>query len=256
MNNNQNLMGIFTFIVALATLIAWLMWAFVPAGMQAPTTPSEPVVAPTPAPTPTPTPTPAPQPTPAPAATSIDVAELNSFYEDVYIQWNADAWVTIIEFTDMQCPFCQRHSNNGTLGDVLASYGDDVNVVTAHFPLSFHPLAQDAGEAMECAAEQNNGSESYYTMKDELFALGANPTAANIRTAATNAGFDADAIADCVDADTYAQKVRDQMAFGRQLGVTWTPGNIVMNNETGDFVKVSWAVPAAAFDAAITQFLN
>jgi protein-disulfide isomerase len=109
---------------------------------------------------------------------------------------------------------------------------------------------------MECAAEQNGGSEAYYAMKAALFALWSNPTLDNIRSAATNAGFDADAIMDCVDADTYAQKVRDQMTFGRQLGVTWTPWNIVMNNETGDFVKVSWAVPATAFDAAISQFLN
>lgn len=248
-------MWIFTFIVALATLVAGLMGYFVPDGAVAPA--AQPVAqAPAPAPTPNPTPAPTPTPTPAPAATSIAVSELNEFYETAYIQWNEDAAVTVIEFTDTQCPFCARHASNNTLAQVVETYNGDVNVVTAHFPLSFHPLAQDGWEAMECAAEQNGGAEAYYAMKDAMFELGANPTEENIRLAATNAWFDADAIMDCVDADTYAQKVRDQMAFGRQLGVTGTPGNIVIDNDTGEFTKVSWAVPAAAFDSAINQYLN
>ena len=46
------------------------------------------------------------------------------------------------------------------------------------------------------------------------------------------------------------------MAFGRKLGVTGTPGNIVMNNETGEFLKVSGAVPATSFDSAINAYLG
>jgi len=46
-----------------------------------------------------------------------------------------------------------RHVTNGTLDTVQEKYGDDVNVIFAHFPLSFHPLAQKAGEAIECAGK-------------------------------------------------------------------------------------------------------
>ena len=60
----------------------------------------------------------------------------------------------------------------------------------------------------------------------------------------------------CVNGGEFASKVTAQMDFGRKLGVTGTPGNIVMNNETGEFTKVSGAVPAEAFDAAISTFLQ
>lgn len=74
--------------------------------------------------------------------------------------------------------------------------------------------------------------------------------------AATDVGLDAAALKTCVDGGEFAQKVKDQMAFGQSLGVTGTPGNIVINNETLDTTKVSGAVPANAFDGAISGYLN
>ena len=91
---------------------------------------------------------------PAPAAASkMDLKELQAFYDSSYIEGNKDAKVTVIEFSDVECPFCQRHNNNGTLDTVMEKYGDDVNVIFAHFPLSFHATAQKAGEALECAGK-------------------------------------------------------------------------------------------------------
>jgi predicted DsbA family dithiol-disulfide isomerase len=74
--------------------------------------------------------------------------------------------------------------------------------------------------------------------------------------AATDVGLDADALMACVDGGEFTQKVKDQMAFGQGLGVTGTPGNIVINNETLDTQKISGAVPATAFDAAIGGIIN
>lgn len=202
-------------------------------------------------------PAPAPTPAPQPAAPSnIEVAELEDFYSDSYIKWSEDAKVTIIEFSDFECPFCARHATQGTLDQVIEKYGDDVNVVFSHFPLSFHPLAPDAQEAAECVGEQG-GATAFYDFKEKLFAAGGKPDRATISNVLGQIdGIDAAAVETCIDDGTYTQKVNDMMAFGRQLGVTGTPGNIVMNNETGEFVKVSWAVPAASFDAAIGQFLG
>lgn len=246
-------MWIFTFIVALATLIAGLMGAFVPAGMQAPATPTAPVAQnPTPTPAPTPTPTPAPQPA---AATSITTTELAGFLETAYVNGNKDAKVSVIEFSDAECPFCQRHHANGTLNQVKEKYGEDVNVVYAHFPLSFHPTAQKAGEAFECAWDIKD-EEAFFAYKDAIFNKGGKPTLDVLEATAVEQGFDAEAFMECVNSGKFAQKVNDQMAFGRKLWVTWTPGNIVINTETGEFTKVSGAVPAAAFDPAVTQYLN
>ena len=113
-----------------------------------------------------------------------------------------------------------------------------MNVVFSHFPLSFHPLAQKAQEAAECVGEQG-GSTAYYDFKTKLFQEAKPTREAIAKVAATIEGIDAAAVETCIDDGTYAQKVTDAMNFGRKLGVTGTPGNIVMNNETGEFVKVS-----------------
>lgn len=69
-------------------------------------------------------------------------------------------------------------------------------------------------------------------------------------------GINAEEIETCIDSGKHAQKVANAMEFGRKLGVTGTPGNVVMNNETGEFTKVSGAVPASMFDAPVSQYLQ
>lgn len=161
----------------------------------------------------------------------------------------------MIEFSDVQCPFCQRHVNNGTLDQVAEKYGDDVNVIFAHFPLSFHANAQKAGEAIECAGKIG-GAEKFFAFKKAYFAAGGDSSMAIAEKAATEVGLDAAAMMECVDGGEFAQKVKDHMAFGQGMGVTGTPGNIVINNETLDTTKISGAVPATAFDAAISAIVN
>ena len=79
----------------------------------------------------------------------------------------ADAWVTIVEFADFQCPFCAREAP--VLEDALAPYGADVRLVFKHFPLaSIHPYAQHAALAAECAGEQG----MFWQMHDLLLAAG------------------------------------------------------------------------------------
>jgi protein-disulfide isomerase len=190
-------------------LVAGLLGYFVPAGMSVPAV-NPPVVV---APTPTPTPTPTPQPV---AATSIALSELEGFLETAYVSGNKDAKVSVIEFSDVECPFCIRHVNNGTLDQVNEKYGDDVNVIYAHFPLSFHPLAQKAGEAIECAGDLG-GEEVFFSYKKALFAKGGKPTLDVIETVATEQELDAVAFMECVNGGEFAQKVQDQMAFGRKL---------------------------------------
>lgn len=138
---------------------------------------------------------------------------------------------------------------------VRTKYAGKVNTVFAHFPLSFHPNAQKAAESLECAGKLG-GDEKFTSFKKALFAKGGQPTLAVIEEVAKAEGLDATAMMACVNGGEFAAKVAAQMEFGRKLGVTGTPGNIVMNNETGEFTKVSGAVPAEAFDAAISAFIQ
>lgn len=204
-------------------------------------------------PTPTPTPTPT-KPKPV-APTSIDTKELMAFYKTAYVKWPKDAKVTIIEFSDFQCPFCKRHATSGTLDQVMEKYGDDVNIVFGHFPLGFHQFAQKAAEAGECVAAQG-GADAFYAFKKGIFAEDQPDQAAIEKVAAAIDGIDVEKVKACITNGDSVQKVKDQMNFGRKLGVTGTPGNIVMNNETGKFVKVSGAVPASAFDASVSEMLK
>lgn len=83
-----------------------------------------------------------------------------------HIRGNKKAKVVVIEYSDFQCPFCQRV--HPTYKQILETYGDDVMWVYRHFPLSFHPKAMPAALASECAYEQG-GNDAFWKFADELF---------------------------------------------------------------------------------------
>ncbi len=185
-------------------------------------------------------PTPA-APTPAPApAPAGEVPEVDP--DQDYIRGDEDALITVIEYSDFECPFCSRH--HPTMKQLVAEV-DDVNWVLRHYPLGFHPNAQKASEASECAGEQGK----FWEYADMLFEKGADNT--QLETYAADLGLDAGDFKDCLDSGKYAQKVTDQMAGGTAAGIRGTPGNIVINNETGKSQIVSGAQPLEAFKAAV-----
>ncbi len=91
----------------------------------------------------------------------VDVPEL----PNVVWEGNADAEVSLVEFSDFECPFCSSFAK--TVHQVLDNYGDKIKFTYRHFPLSFHANAQKAAEAFECAKEQGKWLE----MHDKLFDL-------------------------------------------------------------------------------------
>ncbi len=190
-------------------------------------------------------------PVPLQNLTQIDY---DDFLEWAYIQGNTQAKVSIIEFSDVQCPFCQRHTNNGTLDQVHEKYGDDVNIIYAHFPLSFHQNAQMAGEALECAGDVG-WDDMFFAFKEAYYSAGGDSNIDIALEAAEEVWLDIDTLELCIEKWTFSQKVKDQMAFGQWLWVTGTPGNVVINNETLETIKISWAVSATAFDSPVEDFL-
>lgn len=250
--NNQTLQ-IVTLIAVIITLVLWVTWNFNWASDSVTKQDIELIVKNAiekqlPAPSAQPNPTPQP-------SEKIAPSEFKTFYDSSYIKWNKDAKVTIIEFSDFECPFCKRHDNQWTLEQVLSKYWDDVNVIFAHFPLDFHQLAQKAQEAAECIWEQW-WSDAYYAFKKWLFAKEKPTREAISEVAWMIDGIDVNALGACIDQGKFAQKVADSMAFWRKLWVTGTPWNVVVNNETGEFTKVSGAVPSNAFDSSISSFLQ
>ncbi len=88
--------------------------------------------------------------------------------ENVIWRGKDDAKVTVVEFSDFECPYCGRFAT--TVDQMLKDYGDKIKFTYRHFPLSFHASAQKAAEAFECAKDQSKGWEMY----DKLFVLSNN----------------------------------------------------------------------------------
>jgi protein-disulfide isomerase len=128
-----------------------------------------------------------------------------------------DAKVTIIEFTDFQCPFCARA--RPTVNQIVETYGDKVQYVLRDFPLNFHPLAQKAAEAAECAGEQ----DKYWEYSDLLWANQKALSVADLKKYAQEAKLDTGKFDQCLDSGKMAEEVNKDMADGSKAGVTGTP---------------------------------
>jgi len=105
--------------------------------------------------------------------------------ENVVWRGNEDASVSLVGFSDFECPYCGSFAS--TLEQVLADYGDKIRFTHRHFPLSFHVNAQKAAEAFECAKEQDKA----FAMYDKLFELSGSRqlSVANFKKAAGELGL-------------------------------------------------------------------
>lgn len=187
---------------------------------------------------------PAPTPSaPAPAPSADDLPEID--LDRDHIRGNENADIFVVEYSDYECPFCARH--HPTLATLLED-NDDIAVVYRHFPLSFHPAAEPLAQASECVWEQG-GNDAFWEFTDLVFEQGA--SVGKIVEYADASGVNGQQVQDCVDSGKYADYVANDMAGGSAAGVTGTPGNVVINIETGESRLVSGAQPAASFQAAI-----
>lgn len=187
----------------------------------------------------------APTPAPAPSPSNPPSADDDAFLGE------EDAPVTVIEFTDYQCPFCGRHFTQ-TFGQIKSTYIDTgkVKYVTRDYPLSFHQNAQKASEATECAEEQG----SFWEMHDKLFQNQQLLDVASLKSYAGQLGLNQTAFDTCLDGGEYAAEVQKDFADGSAAGISGTPGFWVIGKD-GKGELVSGAQPFASFQAAIERHL-
>ena len=134
------------------------------------------------------------------------------------VQGSANATVTLVEFSDFQCPFCARVMP--TLKRLQETYGDQVRIVWKDFPLTAaHPQAFGAAQAGQCAQEQGK----FWEYHDRLFANQQALQPESLKAYAAAAGLDAAAFDTCLDTAKYAGRVQEQLDAGTGLGVTSTP---------------------------------
>jgi protein-disulfide isomerase len=131
---------------------------------------------------------------------------------------NPSAPITVIEFSDFQCPFCLRA--NPTLKQLQQAYGDRLRVVWKDFPLTqIHPDAFKAAEAAHCAGEQGK----FWEYHDTLFANQKALKPDDLQKYAADAKLDTERFSSCLTSSKYAGRVGDGVKLGNQLGVNSTP---------------------------------
>lgn len=137
------------------------------------------------------------------------------------LRGNPAAPVTIVEFSDFQCPYCVRA--RPTLKRVREVYGDRVRFAFRHFPLDFHPQAQKAGEAAACAGEQGK----FWEMHDKLWQSTDKLQVGDLKAHAATLGLDAARFGECLDSGRHAGQVERDLQAGQAYGVSGTPAFFV-----------------------------
>jgi protein-disulfide isomerase len=137
----------------------------------------------------------------------------------------ASAPVTIVEFSDFQCPFCR--AAEGSLKEVRQKYGDQVRLVYMDFPLGFHPHAMDAARAARCAADQ----DKFWPFHDELFLDQKKLDPNDLKQTAAKIGLDGNKFDSCFATAEHDAGIRKDMAEGNSLGVTGTPTFFINGRE-------------------------
>jgi len=133
-----------------------------------------------------------------------------------------DAPVTIMTFSDYQCPYCIR--SEPVLAEVLARYPEQVRLVHRHFPLdSIHPFARPAAEAAMCADEQGR----FWDFHDAIFARQGRLAEDSFTEIGDELGLDLPALEQCIAERRYQAFVDADFAAGRDAGVTGTPAFFV-----------------------------
>jgi len=139
-------------------------------------------------------------------------------YDPARIKGSADAPVTIIEFSDFQCPFCNRIEH--ALNEVLAKYPGKVKLTYRDFPLSqIHPNAKIAAEASRCALDQGK----YWQMHDAMFADQSKLDEAALVKTAAGLGMDNKSFESCLKSGKYEAVVQEDFQAGTEAGVNATP---------------------------------
>ncbi len=180
------------------------------------------------------------QPPEVPAIAQFDITKND------HIRGDFNAPITLVEFSDFECPFCARH--NPTLIKILDDYKGKVRLVYKHFPLGFHSNAQKAAEASECASEQGKFWEYHDKLFENLATSGY--SLVNFKQWAKDLGLNSKKFDDCLDSGKFAQKVQADFQEGSQKGVNGTPATFV----NGQFV--SGALPYDSFKQIIDSLLR
>jgi protein-disulfide isomerase len=129
----------------------------------------------------------------------------------------ANAPVTIVEFSDFQCPYCGREYP--VIERLMKEYDGKVRLVFRHYPLEFHPFAEKAAEASACAQDQGK----FWELHDKMFTHQDKLAVPDLKGYAQSLGMDATKFDKCLDSGEKKALVDEDLKAGSAAGVSGTP---------------------------------
>jgi len=168
-------------------------------------------------------------------------------------EWDKKARFTIYEYSELRCPYCKRQHTQWNLKKVLDKFGKNVNTSFRHFIV--HPGAQKYAEAAECVRDQN-GDEGYLEFIDKAFNLDSAINDTSLDTILDEMKLNKEKVLSCIEDGTHTDLVKEFGEEWRKFWVTWTPGNLIVDNDTGRYVLVPGAYPADKFIEEIQKLMN
>ena len=168
----------------------------------------------------------------------------NVAYDPARVKGDPKAPVTIIEFSDFQCPFCKK--TESTLNALLTKYNGRVKLAFMDFPLQeIHPQAFSAAEAARCAGEKGR----FWEYHDALYADQSKLSEAELLTRARALRLDEKSFQSCIEGGKFKSKVESDVEQGKKAGIVGTPGFFING------VFLSGAQPQAEFERIIDNQL-
>ncbi len=175
---------------------------------------------------------------------------------DERIRGNKNAKVTLVEYSDFECPFCK--SFHSTTQELMKTYGDKIRLVYRDYPLSFHQNAQKEAEAGQCIAELG-GNDAFWNYADKIFerttANGTGFALTDLGPLAAEVGVNQQSFQQCLDTGKYTKAVKDEVVEGNAAGVNGTPTTFVIDSK-GKTQMLVGAQPVDAFKTIIDQVLK
>lgn len=174
-----------------------------------------------------------------------------------HIRGSIDAPVTVVEYSDFECPYCKEFHN--TMEQVMTAYGSQVAWVYRH--AAFHPKAPKEAEASECVASLG-GNDAFWKFNDEIFKITPSNNGLDLSVLpqiAADAGVDKTAFSACLDSGKFADKVSQETQDSIDAGLKGTPYIIVVNKSGKKYVipgAIPFSTPLSAGGPTTKQVID
>lgn len=178
----------------------------------------------------------------------LDKDLLKSIKENSHTYGNKDAKITWIEYSDLNCGYCAKMHNEWTHDTLFKKYWDKLSWDYQYFAI----FNKEGPEVLECMIEQKWEDILYPTVK-EAYKQSKTDKAWLVSLVPW---IDEKKLDECITGGKYKERIENHMkVWGETFGVTWTPWNIIVNNETWEYEKLPWAYPVSEFEKIIDALL-